>query len=89
MQALAAEFPEVSRYTRVGPTVPVLPVTSPELAAATFNAMTSSDSIEFDIIAQANHGVCAIAQNPWDAYEHIERLEHICEIALKSGVRPY
>ncbi len=91
MQALSAEFPEVSRYTRVGPTVPVLPVTSPELANATFHAMTGfkNANIEFDIIAQANHGVCAIAQNPWDAYEHIERLEHICEIALKSGVRPY
>lgn len=89
MQALAAEFPEVSRYTRVGPTVPVLPVTSSELAEATFCAMTDLDNIEFDIVAQANHGVCAIAQNPWDAYEHIERLEHICEIALKSGVRPY
>ncbi|HBQ61152.1 MAG TPA: class II aldolase family protein [Balneolaceae bacterium] len=91
MQALSAEFPEVSRYTRVGPTVPVLPVTSPELANATFHAMTGfkNENIEFDIVAQANHGVCAIAQNPWDAYEHIERLEHICEIALKSGVRPY
>jgi len=89
MQELAAEFPEVSRYTRVGPTVPVLPVTSSELAQATFHAMTDTKDIKFDIIAQANHGVCAIAQNPWDAYEHIERLEHICEIALKSGVRPY
>ena len=99
MQALAAEFPEVSRYTRVGPTVPVLPVTSEELAAATFDALTLSGdpklkapnfprTINFDIVAQANHGVCAIAQNPWDAYEHIERLEHICEIALKSGRRP-
>ena len=92
MQALASEFPEVSRYTRVGPTVPILPVTSPELANATFQAMTgfkNSENIEFDIVAQANHGVCAIAKNPWDAFEHIERLEHICEIALKSGGRPY
>jgi len=99
MQSLANHFPEVSRYTRVGPTVPVLPVTSSELAAATFNAMTSSTDpselapffpkkICYDIVAQANHGVCAVAQNPWDAYEHIERLEHICEIALKSGVQP-
>ena len=89
MQSLADEFPEVSRYTRVGPTVPVLPVTSPELADATFGSMVGSNrELKFDIVAQANHGVCAVAQNPWDAYEHIERLEHICEIALKSGVRP-
>jgi len=100
LQSLASEFPEVSRYTRVGPSTPVLPVTSIELAEATFGAMTSSSNpvkvapsfpkkICYDIVGQANHGVCAIGANPWDAYEHIERLEHICEIVLKSGVRPY
>ena len=100
MQTLAEQFPEVSRYTRVGPTVPVLPVTSTELAIATFKAITSSNdpqglvseypkNLSFDIVAQANHGVCAIGPNPWDAFEHIERLEHICEIALKSGKKPF
>lgn len=90
LQNLASEFPEVSRYTRVGPSVPVLPVTSPELAEATFNVMTKphSNIVIYDIVGQANHGVCAVGPNPWDAYEHIERLEHICEIALKSGRRP-
>ena len=93
LQELSAEFPEVSRYTRVGPSVPVLPVTSPELARATFEAMTdykntSSNILIYDIVGQANHGVCAIGDNPWDAYEHIERLEHICEIALRSGIKP-
>lgn len=90
LQALASEFPEVSRYTRVGPSVPILPVTSPELATATFTAMTNSDSniVIYDIVGQANHGVCAIGDNPWDAYEHIERLEHIAEIALRSGIKP-
>ena len=87
LQKLATEFPEVSRYTKVGPSVPVLPVTSHELASATYDAMTENDSkkIIYDIVGQANHGVCAIGPNPWDAYEHIERLEHICEIVLKSG----
>lgn len=94
LQKLASMFPEVSRYTRVGPTVPVLPVTSPELAAATWNAFTAYQTwkpqkcVKFDIVGQAAHGVCAIGPNPWDAYEHIERLEHICEIALKSGRKP-
>jgi len=37
---------------------------------------------------QEGHGVMAVGRNPWDAFEHIERLEHICEIALKSGVEP-
>ena len=87
LRALAMQFPEVSRYTRVGPTVPVLPVTSSELATATFDAMTGqgTNRVVYDIVGQANHGVCAVGPNPWDAYEHIERLEHICEIVLKSG----
>ena len=90
LQSLAAEFPEVSRYTRVGPTVPVLPVTSEVLADATFTAMRipGSNILRYDIVGQANHGVCAIGDNPWDAYEHIERVEHICEIVLRSGVTP-
>ena len=31
LQAISAEFPEISRYTRVGPTVPALPALSREL----------------------------------------------------------
>lgn len=93
LQELAAAFPEVSRYTRVGPNLPILPVTSNELARATFQAMTEEIKehhygIAFDIIGQAGHGVCAIGKSPWDAFEHIERLEHICQIVLASGVSP-
>lgn len=94
LQELAAEFPEVSRYTRVGPTVRVLPVTSNILAVETFQAMTEipeyqfAEKLIFDIVGQAGHGVCAIGRSPWDAFEHIERLEHICQIVLASGVSP-
>jgi L-fuculose-phosphate aldolase len=90
LQKLAAEFPEVSRYTKVGPMVRVLPVTSVQLAHSTFEAMKEVDTniLQYDIVGQKNHGVCAVGKNPWDAYEHIERLEHICEIVLNSGVKP-
>ena len=93
LQKLAEDFPEVSRYTRVGPSVPVLPVTSTVLANATFEAMTQmkttgTNIVKYDIVGQAAHGVCSVGANPWDAYEHIERLEHICEIALRSGRKP-
>jgi L-fuculose-phosphate aldolase len=27
--------------------------------------------------------------DPWAAYEHVERLDHVCEIVLKSGVRAH
>lgn len=107
LQALAEVFPEVSRYTKVAPNVPVLPVTSSQLASATYNAMTDSfekeesyngltEQIEYvtktylmyDIVGQTAHGVCAVGKSPWDAFEHIERLEHVCQIVLASGVSP-
>jgi L-fuculose-phosphate aldolase len=88
LQAMSAEFPEISRYTRVGRTVPVLPALSRDLADVTAECLGlgKDGALEFDIVGQANHGVCAVAMDPWGAYEHIERLDHICEIVLKSGV---
>ena len=49
---------------------------------------TGTNIVKYDIVGQAAHGVCAVGANPWDAYEHIERLEHICEIVLRSGRKP-
>lgn len=89
LQELARLFPEVNRYTRVGPSVPTLPAISNDLAVKTFECMTDlMGNRIFDIVGQAQHGVCAVASDPWSAYEHVERLDHICEIALKSGVPP-
>ena len=88
LQAISEEFPEISRYTRVGPTVPILPALSRQLADVTAESLgvRKDGTLAFDIVGQANHGVCAVAMDPWAAYEHIERLDHICEIVLKSGV---
>lgn len=89
LDILAKEFPEIYRYTHVGPSVPILPAVSNELANATSASLNIKDGqIKFDIVGQANHGACSVGKNPWDAFEHIERLEHICEIVLKSGVTP-
>lgn len=88
LQEIAKDFPEISRYTKVGPTVPVVPAGSHELATLTNLAMRDDSytgPIRFDIVGQANHGVCAIGKHPWDAYEHVERLDHICQIVLASG----
>lgn len=87
LDELAHEFPEVFRYTRVGPNVPTLPATSTELGDATAAALGidfTTGKINYDIVGQDRHGVCAVGKNPWDAYEHVERLDHICEIVLKS-----
>ena len=87
---IAREFPEVSRYTRVGPNVASLPATSVLLGDATADALgvEQDGALRYDIVGQANHGVCSVAPDPWSAYEHIERLDHICEMVLKSNVRP-
>ncbi len=91
LQKICADFPEIYRYTRIGPTVPTLPAVSTELGDATAFALGVTDKNptgDFDIVGQANHGVCSMAPDPWSAYEHVERLDHICEIVLKSGVSP-
>ena len=86
LKKLAEDFPEVHRYTRVGHNVPVLPAISNQLAVATYRSMTVEDKLICDVVGQAQHGVCAVGKHPWDAFEHIERLEHICEIAMCSGL---
>lgn len=89
LQKIAKDFPEVSRYTEVGPCTGILPATSSLLATETLKSLSSPENkLIYNIVGQNNHGVCAVADNPWDAFEHIERLEHICQIVLVSGVRP-
>ena len=90
LQKLSDNFPELSRYTKVGKSVPVLPVISTELAWATAGEfyVDNDGIIKYDIVGQDGHGVCAVARDPWSAYEHIERLEHICKIVLVSGINP-
>ena len=91
LQKICQNFPEIYRYTRIGPTVPALPAISTELGEATAKALGVTEKNpagDFDIVGQANHGVCSMAPDPWSAYEHIERLDHICEIVLNSGVSP-
>jgi ribulose-5-phosphate 4-epimerase/fuculose-1-phosphate aldolase len=88
LQALSLEFPEIHRYTKVAPNVPIVPATSVELAEATSLALNlkANGTISSDIVGLDRHGVIAIARDPWTAFEHIERLEHICQIVLVSGV---
>lgn len=87
LMAIADRLQELSRFTSVGPSVKKLPVTSPELAIATAKNF-GDGKIIYHIIGQAGHGVTAVAKSPWDAFEHIERLEHACQIILASGIKP-
>jgi ribulose-5-phosphate 4-epimerase/fuculose-1-phosphate aldolase len=93
LQQIGEQFVEIFRYTRVGPMVGVLPATTKSLGDATAlafgqNKPGASNPLAFDIVGQAAHGATAVAKDPWSAFEHIERLDHICEIVLKSGISP-
>jgi L-fuculose-phosphate aldolase len=88
LQDLVRDFPELSRYTRVAPNVGDVPPISQELADECHRALEldTAGNIAYDIVGIKGHGVVAIDTTPWRAFEHIERLEHICHIVLASGV---
>lgn len=83
---LARDFPELSRYTRVAPNVPDVPPISQELADHCHRNLELDNQgfVAFDIVGIKGHGVVAIDTTPWRAFEHIERLEHICKIVITA-----
>lgn len=87
LNTISESFPELNRYTRVAPNVGDVKPISQELADRCHaNLKLDEDGfIEYDIVGIKGHGVVAIDVTPWQAYEHIERLEHICKIVLASG----
>lgn len=87
LSTIVNDFPELSRYTRVAPNVPDVPPISQELADRCHEnlGLDSQGNIAYDIVGIKGHGVVAIDTSPWRAFEHIERLEHICKIVLASG----
>ena len=89
LEEMVKPFPEVFRYTRVGHNVAAWQALSQELAQHTAQNLGVENGIrKYDIVGQKNHGVTAVGKNPWEAFEHIERVEHICQIVLASGVNP-
>jgi L-fuculose-phosphate aldolase len=87
LSTVSAAFPELNRYTKVAKNVGDVPPISQELADRCHeNLQLDKDgTIGFDIVGIKGHGVVAIDTSPWRAFEHIERLEHICQIVLASG----
>lgn len=85
LSTIVSDFPELSRYTKVASNVPDVPPISQELADACHDHLGLNDhtgDIAYDIVGIKGHGVVAIDTSPWRAFEHIERLEHICKIVL-------
>ena len=87
LSTISDAFPELNRYTKVAPNVPDVPPISQELADQCFEKLKldNQGNIAYDIVGIKGHGVVAIDTSPWRAFEHIERLEHICQIVLSSG----
>jgi ribulose-5-phosphate 4-epimerase/fuculose-1-phosphate aldolase len=87
LSTISSSFPELSRYTKVAPNVGDVPPISQELADRCHGnlQLDHHGNIAYDIVGIKGHGVVAIDTSPWRAYEHIERLEHICKIVLASG----
>jgi ribulose-5-phosphate 4-epimerase/fuculose-1-phosphate aldolase len=87
LSTVSAAFPELNRYTRVAPNVSDVAPISQELADQCHKQLQldNEGNIAYDIVGIKGHGVVAIDTSPWRAYEHIERLEHICKIVLASG----
>ena len=87
LSTIVNDFPELSRYTRVAPNVGDVQPISQELADRCHEnlQLDSEGNIAYDIVGIKGHGVVAIDTSPWRAFEHIERLEHICKIVLSSG----
>ena len=87
LSTISDQFPELNRYTKVAPNVGDVPPISQELADNCFEKLKLDDygNIAYDIVGIKGHGDVAIDTSPWRAYEHIERLEHICKIVLASG----
>lgn len=87
LSTLTTSFPELGRYTKVAPNVPDVPPISEELGRRTCAHLGVDDRgfTKYDIVGIKGHGVVAVDTSPWRAYEHIERLEHICKIVLASG----
>ena len=87
LSTVSSAFPELNRYTKVAPNVGDVPPISQELADQCHKMLQldQDGNIAYDIVGIKGHGVVAIDTSPWRAYEHIERLEHICKIVLASG----
>jgi L-fuculose-phosphate aldolase len=87
LSELVNSFPELRRYTSVARNVGEVPPISEELGRACCDSLglDHDGNLRYNIVGIKGHGVVSVGSSPWEAFEHIERLEHICKIVLVSG----
>jgi L-fuculose-phosphate aldolase len=85
LQWLCEQYPEIFRYTKVGSILPYIPPTTQALADGVERIMLNGgDVLLCDVVAMDRHGAVSVGTDPWEAFEAIERLNHICEMFLLS-----
>lgn len=85
LMRLCEQYPEIFRYTRVGEILGYVPPISQALADGVEQIMLNGGNyLRHDVIAMDKHGAVSVGTDPWEAFEHIERLNHVCEIFLLS-----
>lgn len=85
MMELAGQFPEIFRYTKVGKILGYVPPISQALADGVEQIMLNGgNELLCDVVAMDKHGAVSVGTDPWEAFEHQERLDHVCQIFLLS-----
>lgn len=85
LMRLCEQFPEIFRYTKTGKILPYIAPISQALADGVEQIMLNGgNELLCDVIAMDKHGAVSVGADPWEAFEHQERLSHICEIFLAS-----
>lgn len=85
LYSLCDSYPEIFRYTRVGKIIEYVAPVSQDLAIAVSDKMLAADGqLKCDVVSLDCHGAVSVGTDPWEAFEHIERLNHLCEIFLLS-----
>jgi len=87
LSTLSEDFPELSRYTKIAKNTEIVPPLSKNLAFQCKANLAYDNNInEFrnNIVGIPNHGIVSIGADVYEAFEHVERLEHIASIVLLS-----
>jgi len=87
LSTLSLDFPELRRYTKVAKNTEIVDPLSKNLAiqcALKLKYDSSESEFKYDIVGIPNHGIVAIGADVFNAFEHVERLEHIASIVLLS-----
>jgi L-fuculose-phosphate aldolase len=80
----------LGRYTSVADNTENVPALSKNLAFQCSDRLLFNENLSKysnNIVGIPNHGVVSIGENVYEAFEHVERLEHISQIVMMSKIK--